>query len=704
MKNRAVLNAVILAITLLTVTAGRASEKSQLISNLDGGKPQTVVTYGTSLTAGGTWVSQMKEALNRHYAGKVTVINSGKGAMWSKWGVDNLDKRVIEKKPDTVLIEFAINDAYLPYKTSVKQARSNLEKMIERVLATNADCEIILMVMNPPVGVHLERRPEIAEYYQMYREVARERKLQLIDHYPQWEKVLNETPELFKKYVPDGIHPGAEGCKVVITPVILKALGITALPALQLASPFQEHMVLQRDMPVPVWGWSEAGDKVTVEFAGQKASAVASKDGTWMVWLEPLKASFDPRAMTVTSSIFNQQSAIGNVLVGEVWFCSGQSNMAWKMNQLPGLYDKEVAQATYPNLRVCSIPKDMFATTPQKRAEMSWQICNPESVKSFSAVAFFFGSKLLKELKMPIGLVESPRGGSSIDAWISDKVLRKEFPGFTEKLDTYRSITKKTGGVFDHRRKSKVHGITQRAPAVLYNARVHPFVPYAIRGAIWYQGETDVSKPEQYRKLFPSMIRQWRQAWGQGDFPFYYVQIAPCGYKGVSAAFLREAQMMAIFEPNTGMAVTMDVGHPKNIHPPEKKPVGERLALWALARDYPSTLLSTGAKASDLVYSGPQYTRSVVEGSTIRLHFKHVGGGLASRDGKPLSHFTISGNDGTFIPAKAVIDGKTIVVSSEAVVTPVAVRFAFGSADIPNLMNREGLPASSFRTDDWSPK
>jgi sialate O-acetylesterase len=528
----------------------------------------------------------------------------------------------------------------------------------------------------------------------MYREVAKERKLLLIDHYPQWEKILNETPELFKAYVPDGIHPGAEGCKVVITPTIVEALGIAAASALQLASPFRDHMVLQRDMSVPVWGWGTPGVTVTVRFAGQKKTVTVGKDGTWMVKLDPMKVSATPAEMVI-SQADGKKAVVRNVLVGEVWFCSGQSNMAWKMNQLPGLYDKDVAQATYPNLRVCSIPKDMFATTPQKRVEMSWQTCTPESVKSFSAVAFFFGAKLHRELKVPIGLIESPRGGSSIDAWISDTALRKEFPRFTEKLNTYRSITDKTGGVFDHRRKSKVHGITQRTPAVLYNARVHPFVPYAIRGAIWYQGETDVSKPEQYRKLFPAMIRQWRQAWGQGNFPLYYVQIAPCGYKGVSAAFLREAQMMAMSEPNTGMAVTMDVGHPRNIHPPEKKPVGERLALWALARDY-------GKK--DLVYSGPQYTRSVVEDNTIRLYFDHVGGGLASRDGKPLSHFTISGNDGTFIPAKAIIDGKTIVVSSETVARPVSVRFAFGSADIPNLMNREGLPASSFRTDAWAPK
>ena len=198
--------------------------KSRLVSNLESGKQQTVVTYGTSLTAYGAWVRQLEAALNRRYPDKAKVINSGAGAMWSKWGVDNLDRRVIKKKPDTVFIEFAINDAYLPYNTSVDQARSNLENMIDRILKSNPDCEIILMVMNPPVGIHLVCRPGIKDYYQMYRDVAKDRKLLLIDHYPNWEKILNETPKLFNKYVPDGIHPIAEGCEIVVTPEIVRSL------------------------------------------------------------------------------------------------------------------------------------------------------------------------------------------------------------------------------------------------------------------------------------------------------------------------------------------------------------------------------------------------------------------------------------------------------------------------------------------------
>jgi alpha-L-arabinofuranosidase len=218
----------VLSLFVLSTAPCQVGEKSQLVTNMELGKQQTVITYGTSLTAGGAWVRQLQQALERKYPGKAKLINSAKGAMWSTWGVDNLDAHLIQKRPDTVLIEFAINDAYLPYKTSVEQARSNLDNMIDRILNSNAACEIVLMVMNPPVGVHLERRPKIKDYYQMYRGVAQDRKLLLIDHYPVWESILNENATLFRKYVPDGIHPGPEGCKAVITPTVLQALGVEA--------------------------------------------------------------------------------------------------------------------------------------------------------------------------------------------------------------------------------------------------------------------------------------------------------------------------------------------------------------------------------------------------------------------------------------------------------------------------------------------
>jgi lysophospholipase L1-like esterase len=211
----------------------QGAKSSRLATNLKAGQTQTVITYGTSLTSGGAWVSQLKEAFDQAYPGQVSLINSGAGGMWSTWGIQNLDQRVIEKKPDLVTIEFGINDAYLEYKTSVEKARENLENMIDRILKSNPRCEIVLMVMNPPIKVHLERRPRIKDYYQMYREVAKQRQLPLIDHYPAWERILREDPGLFDRYVPDGIHPGPQGCEAVITPAIIRALGIRAIAPAQ---------------------------------------------------------------------------------------------------------------------------------------------------------------------------------------------------------------------------------------------------------------------------------------------------------------------------------------------------------------------------------------------------------------------------------------------------------------------------------------
>jgi hypothetical protein len=487
--------------------------------------------------------------------------------------------------------------------------------------------------------------------------------------------------------------------------IILLVMALFSAPAIhaaefKLGALFQDHMVLQREMAVPVWGWAESGAVVSVEFAGQKKTVTVVADpamkagqaARWMVKLDPMPANDKPQTMTVTSSIGNRQVAISNVLVGDVWICSGQSNMDRLVKLLQGRYQEEVAAANDIALRLGRVGKQLYAARPLDHTEASWQPCTSAQALEFSAVALFFGLKLREQLKVPIGLVQSARGGSPVEAWMSEETLRKEFPEFNAALDPFATVVKKTGGVFNDRKESVVHGIVQRTPTVFYNAHIRPLIPFGIRGVIWYQGESNVGRAEQYARLFPAMIRQWRSEWGQGDFPFYFVQIAPCDYKDNSGALLREAQMKTLSVANTGMAVIMDLGEAKNIHPFEKKPVGERLALLALANEY-------GRK--DLVYSGPVYARHSVEDHAVRLHFDHLGGGLAARDGKALTHFTIAGADKKFVEAAAIIEGDTIVVSSPAVERPVAVRFAFGSADIPNLMNKAGLPASSFRTDNW---
>ena len=461
-------------------------------------------------------------------------------------------------------------------------------------------------------------------------------------------------------------------------------------PVIKLGTLFGDNMVLQQEMELPVWGWSKPGTEITVEFAGQRQQAAAREDGKWMLKLKPLTANANPAGMVIRDDA-GAKVTLTNVLVGEVWICSGQSNMDWPVKSLQGRYQEEIAAANDGALRLGTV-KPLFAARPLEYTEASWQACTPLQAQEFSAVALFFGRKLREQLKVPVGLVESARGGSPVEAWMSEETLRKEFPEFNAQLDPFAKVVKETGGVFDRREQSKVHGITQVTPTVFYNAHIHPLIPFGIRGVIWYQGESNVGRAEQYARLFPAMIRQWRSEWEQGDFPFHYVQIAPCGDKDNAGAFLREAQMKSLAVPNTGMAVIMDLGDARNIHPLEKKPVGERLASLALAKQY---------GRHDLVCSGPVYTKHVVEGGAIRLHFDHPGGDLATRDGKALSHFTIAGDDRKFVEATALIEGDTIVVSSPAVEKPVAVRFAFGSADIPNLMDMAGLPASSFRTDNW---
>ncbi|WP_345324496.1 sialate O-acetylesterase [Novipirellula rosea] len=462
---------------------------------------------------------------------------------------------------------------------------------------------------------------------------------------------------------------------------------------LQLAGVFGDNMVLQREADAAIWGKATADTEISVtpSWNNRTARVTADSQGHWRTSLAT-PAAGGPYSIQVQSG--DQTLTLSNVLVGEVWICSGQSNMQWKLRGFgPDEFKEDVAKANYPNIRFCDVPQNL-AFKEQQGVQTKWSVCNPTTAYNFSAVAYFFGSRLHQELDIPIGLVSTNWGGSSAEAWTSEETLQAEFPEFAETLASYPGLIEEIGEL-QSRSQKKPKGINHRLPSVLYNSMIKPLTRYAIRGVIWYQGESNVERPYQYRKLFPAMIRDWRDQWGTGDFPFYFVQIAPFSYKTspYPAALLREAQSMALSVPNTGMAVTMDIGNESNIHPKPKKPVGERLARLALRRTYGK---------SDLVDSGPEYQSMKIEGDKIRLSFDHVGSGLVSRDGEELSHFAIAGEDQNFVPAKATIDGDTIVVHSEQVAAPVAVRFGWGNADAPNLSNQEGLPASSFRTDDWT--
>lgn len=495
------------------------------------------------------------------------------------------------------------------------------------------------------------------------------------------------------------IKPMSKIALHLLLALTLQGIALGENTHLKLSNLFKSNMVIQRETDAAIWGKAKAGSQVIIKASWEDNTYTAStnKDGKWKTSLKTPKAG-GPFTVKVTSE--KDEITLNNVMSGEVWICSGQSNMKWKMTASgKNRYRKEIDAANYPNIRFCSIA-EALALEEQDDVPAQWQVCSPETVSHFSSVAFFFGEKIHQETNIPIGLISTNWNGSSAEAWISKGVLSNDFPEFNNKLNHYPAIAEKHGANITALTK-RPHRLpfNQHSPALIYNGMLKPLMPFSIRGVIWYQGESNVERPAQYTKLFPALIKNWRDQWGIGDFPFYYVQIAPYAYKNKrnipAAAFLREAQLKALSVPNTAMAVTMDIGEANNIHPVKKKPVGQRLARIALARNY--------GQAS-LLDSGPVYTSHLIANNYIKLNFDLGGSTLASPKSGELTHFTIAGKNQKFVPASAIIQGDTIIVSSPEISGPVAVRFAWGNADISNLKNKEGLPASSFRTDNWEIK
>jgi sialate O-acetylesterase len=611
------------------------------------------------------------------------------------------------------------------------------------------------------------------------------------------------------------------------------------------------NMVLQQELPIPVWGWATPGEKITVTFNGQLASAKAGTDGKWMVKLLPAKAG-GPFEMQIKG---RNLVKLTNILVGEVWVCSGQSNMEWTVSNVKNA-DYEVASANYPSIRLFTVPKKVSTKPERDIADGEWVECNPVTVRGFSAVGYFFGRTLQKELKVPVGLIHTSWGGTNIETWTSAQMM-SSVPEFKERMNAagqldftkmqqeaeakeaawYKEIETEDAGLKENwkgteandagwksmdlpilwesaglnnfdgivwfrkeivltaeeakgaavlglgsiddsdyafingvavgstlnqynlnrlyqipagilkegknvivvrvidtggggglwgekdrlylqtstgkktslagawKYKETIKGAPVQAqtgpnsfPSLLFNAMLNPLIPYGIRGAIWYQGEANASKAYQYRYLFPKMINDWRIQWGEGEFPFLFVQLANfMEVKDQPAesewAELREAQTMTLATPKTGMAVAIDIGEAKDIHPRNKQDVGFRLALEALRVAY----------GKEIVSAGPLYKNMTVEGNRIRLHFTSTGSGLYCTDKYGyVKGFAIAGADKKFVWAKAYIEGNSVVVYADQVKEPVAVRYAWAdNPDDVNLFNREGLPASPFRTDSW---
>ncbi|MGI9241761.1 MAG: sialate O-acetylesterase [Verrucomicrobiales bacterium] len=485
----------------------------------------------------------------------------------------------------------------------------------------------------------------------------------------------------------------------------------------KLASVFSDHMVLQRDKPVPVWGKASPGEAMTVSFAGQEIGVEAGADGRWSVELEPLAASAEGRDLVVKAASGEAKLTIRDVLVGEVWLCSGQSNMEWSVSASNDA-EGEIAAANYPSIRLLHVPR-FPATWPQDEVKAAWKVCSPENVSGFSAVGYYFGRELSRELDVPIGLIASAWGGTRIEPWTpvvglesveSTKSLAASFgdPQVTYQAKLKEHIPVLEAWVEQAKQAQASDSALPELPTApappkygsgtptgLYNGMIHPLIPFAMRGAIWYQGESNNGEGMAYFDKMRALINGWRSVFENPDLSFYFVQLAPFNYANgqLTLPYIWEAQAAAALKvPNTGMAVTTDVGNIKDIHPRNKQDVGKRLALWALAKNYGRV---------DVVYSGPIYRSMVVEGNQIRVNFDHAAGGLKSRDDQALSDFQIAGEDGNFVPAAAQIDGETVLVSADGVVDPKHVRFAWHHQVNPNLCNQAGLPASPFKSDRW---
>ncbi|MEO0514273.1 MAG: sialate O-acetylesterase [Planctomycetota bacterium] len=490
---------------------------------------------------------------------------------------------------------------------------------------------------------------------------------------------------------------------LMILVATLTVWSAAAVAELTLPAVFGDHMVLQRDATLPVWGWAEPGQTVIVTLNGKTAQSLAHEDGSWRVDLDAMPAG-GPYELTVTAGSDTQ--TFRDVMLGEVWVCSGQSNMDMRLLKIWD--DARIEQKLQRDgLRLFRVER-AIADTPQHHLDAAWTRCEPAEARMFSAVAYFMGARLQQELGVTVGLIHTAYGGTPAEAWTATDRLAanpelatilerwdRRVASYEADLAAYEAA--KAEGDADARPPAEPPA--RYAPGGLFNAMVHPLIPYAVRGAVWYQGESNVWRAMQYQPLLTALIEDWRERWGQDDFAFGIVQLPnyenpPRVPPGIfSWAELREAQLHVSQQlDDVGLAVTIDIGDPTDIHPVNKQPVGERLAGWALTHTYGQPHVS----------SGPIFSAHHIVGDQVILHFDHVGSGLAARDGGPLKGFVIAGSDRKFRWAKAVVDGDRIVVSEAKVKTPLAVRYAW--ADNPywaNLINRDGLPASPFRTDDW---
>jgi sialate O-acetylesterase len=459
--------------------------------------------------------------------------------------------------------------------------------------------------------------------------------------------------------------------------LLFTVLTLSARADIKLPAVFGDNMVLQQQSSVAVWGWAKPNTPVKVTCSWDKKSYSAKSDGNgfWKLKVQTPVADFTPCTLTISDG---KAVTLKNILIGEVWVCSGQSNMEMPMkgfsNQPVEGGPEAIASSSNPGIR-CFTVKKASKVTPQDDCTGTWQVAGPQTVPNFTAAGYFFGRLLHQALNVPVGLIHTSWGGSRIEAWMTPESL-KDIP---EKPIPQTEADIK---------------IQNGTPTVLYNGMLHPIAGYGIRGAIWYQGESNRDEPGLYVKMFDKMVREWRNIWGVGEFPFYYCQIAPYRYGGgLNSGYIREAQAKGLLTPNTGMAVLMDSDSPDCIHPPQKKDAGERMALWALAKTY---------GMDGMHYRSPEVKSFDVEGRVAIITFEHIGSTGLTSCGKEIKNFRIAGKDKRFHAAKAALSGDKVYIFSPAVAEPVAVRYCFDDTSLSEIFTVEGnLPVSSFRTDEW---
>jgi sialate O-acetylesterase len=472
---------------------------------------------------------------------------------------------------------------------------------------------------------------------------------------------------------------------VLVSMMLFQITGIQSINAeIKLPAIVSSNMVLQRNTTIEIWGWADANEAIEMNISWLETSkkVIADKDGNWSIEINTTNSK-EPQTITLKSKTSN--IILENILFGEVWLCSGQSNMQQPVKGFNGQPTfgsiNSIVTSNNPNLRLFTVDR-IGSKTPQNDIKKftSWQEASPKNVGDFSAIAYFFGQQLQKTLDVPVGLIHSSWGGSNVEAWMSKEYISAYQKVNLENVDA----TKKPN----------------QTPTLLFNAMIHPLVKYKIKGTIWYQGEANRAEPENYKKLFPAMVKDWRARFKVGDFPFYFVQIAPFSYEPnkpikerVNSAFIREAQLQCVdLIPNSGIAITLDVGDEFSIHPPKKKEVADRLVYNALNQTY-------GYKTIDCC--SPVYDSFIVENNKIKISFKNVQTGLYAYD--KLENFEIAGDDKIFYPAEAsIVNRKNVVVKNDQVPNPVAVRYAWKNWVTGTLFDTNLLPVSSFRTDNWN--